>query len=231
VCSWGRVNTSVIEMPRTRVSIIGASITGLIAARVLSDYVDQVTIVAALEGLALRDCVAEAVTLENVWHPFIKKASRIVDTPWMIAAGSDFAFPRVTGPKPAGTDLVNWYLERVHRAASRDRDVCRAFFDVANLLVPAARLFHPAVAARVFRDSWRNTPVSEFSQRYWLHGSRQSTVATGDPEATTRQVRRPFLSLRHRRRASLSIDQIRAVRPSGSSDPECASPALRAINE
>ncbi|MGH9173888.1 MAG: NAD(P)/FAD-dependent oxidoreductase, partial [Vicinamibacterales bacterium] len=84
--------------------------------------------VAALEGLALAECLRQRPPLDELWRPFFKAASRIIDTPWMIAAGSDFAFPGVTGSKPAGTRLVNWYLDRMHRAASTDRLVCRAFF-------------------------------------------------------------------------------------------------------
>jgi hypothetical protein len=70
----------------------------------------------------------------------------------MIAAGSDFAFECVTGPKPRGTSAVNWYLDRVHQAASTDRHVCRAFFEVANLLSPAPTLFRPSILARVWRE-------------------------------------------------------------------------------
>jgi hypothetical protein len=55
----------------------------------------------------------------------------------------------VTGPRPAGTSLVNWYLDHVHDAASTDRTVCRRFFDVANLLAPPTALFKPGVVARV----------------------------------------------------------------------------------
>jgi hypothetical protein len=54
--------------------------------------------VATLEGLALRDCLAKTRSLDEVWQPFFKAAARIIDTPWAIAAGSDFAFPGVTGP-------------------------------------------------------------------------------------------------------------------------------------
>jgi hypothetical protein len=57
----------------------------------------------------------------------------------------------VTGRKPAGTDLVNWYLDRVHRAASSDQVVCRAFFNVANLLRPLATLFDPHIVTRVVK--------------------------------------------------------------------------------
>ncbi len=108
--------------------------------------------VATLEALALHDCLERADSVRDLWRVFFKEAGRIIDGPWMIAAGSDFAFDGVTGARPAGTSVVNWYLERVHRAASTDPRVCRAFFDVANLLAPAPSLFHPMMLARVWRE-------------------------------------------------------------------------------
>jgi 2-polyprenyl-6-methoxyphenol hydroxylase-like FAD-dependent oxidoreductase len=105
--------------------------------------------VAALEGLALDETLGEGHSPDTVWRPFFQAAARLIETPWTIAAGSDFAFPGVTGQKPVGTDLVNWHLARVHRVASSDRVLCRTFFDVANLLKPATTLFHPRVVARV----------------------------------------------------------------------------------
>ncbi len=110
---------------------------------------------ATLEAIALRECLRDASSPEFLWRAFFKKASGIVDGPWMIAAGSDFAFEGVTGPKPAGTDFINWYLTQVHRCASTDQVVCRAFFDVANLLAPAPTLFRPSIVARVLRSGWR----------------------------------------------------------------------------
>lgn len=103
--------------------------------------------VAALEGLLLEQCLAGGIA--DLPRRFFLEARRIIDTPWMIAAGSDFAFEGVTGRKPAGTDATNWYLRHVHRAAATDRIVCRAFFDVANLLKPATTLFSPRIVARV----------------------------------------------------------------------------------
>lgn len=107
--------------------------------------------VAALEGFALGECLERHPSLERLWRPFFRSTARIIDTPWTIAAGSDFAFRGITGAKPVGADLINGYLNYVHRAASTDRAVCRAFFDVANLLKPATTLFAPSVLTRVAR--------------------------------------------------------------------------------
>lgn len=115
--------------------------------------------VATLEALALADCLRASAFGAQLWRTFLKRAARIIETPWAIAAGSDFAFPGVTGPRPAGTGVVNWYLDRVHRAASTDRIVCRAFFDVANLLRPASTLFSPRIVARVAKACLRPSGV------------------------------------------------------------------------
>ncbi len=108
--------------------------------------------VATLEALAMRDCLERAPSVHGLWRPFFKRAGRIIDGPWMVAAGSDFAFEGVTGPMPAGTRIVNWYLDRIHQAASTDRHVCRAFFEAANLLAPATSLFRPSILLRVWRE-------------------------------------------------------------------------------
>jgi 2-polyprenyl-6-methoxyphenol hydroxylase-like FAD-dependent oxidoreductase len=118
--------------------------------------------VAALEGQALERALDSRGSLESIWRPFFQASGRIVETPWTIAAGSDFAFPGVTGPKPMGTGAINAYLARVHQAASADASLCRTFFDVANLLKPATTLFRPAVVARVLRGCLRPpAPLSE----------------------------------------------------------------------
>jgi 2-polyprenyl-6-methoxyphenol hydroxylase-like FAD-dependent oxidoreductase len=110
--------------------------------------------VAALEGMALADALNSAHALEDLSHRFFPKAAAIVATPWTIAAGSDFAFPGVTGTKPIGTGLVNRYLGLVHKVASWDRVVCRAFFDVGNLRKRPTSLFRPSILARVVAGAW-----------------------------------------------------------------------------
>ena len=45
------------------------------------------------------------------WSPaFYKQAAKVIANPWQIAVGADFAYPECTGPKPAGTDLINRYM-------------------------------------------------------------------------------------------------------------------------
>ena len=117
-----------------------------------------------MQALALHECLERPVPLDGVWRPFFASAASIVDGAWTIAAGADFAFPGVTGPRPAGVDFINRYMSLVHRAASTDRVVCRAFFDVANLLEPASSMFRPTIVARVARACmWPPAPTNRRS--------------------------------------------------------------------
>lgn len=115
--------------------------------------------VAALEAQALARTLDTTRSLDELWRPYFRAAGKIVETPWTIAAGSDFAFRGVAGRPAPGTHLINRYLARVHQAASSDRGLCRTFFDVANLLKPATTLFRPTVLARVARGAlWPGQP-------------------------------------------------------------------------
>jgi 2-polyprenyl-6-methoxyphenol hydroxylase-like FAD-dependent oxidoreductase len=139
--------------------------------------------VAALEAQALEDVLDGNESVRGVWRPFFKVAAHIIETPWAIAAGSDFAFPGVQGRKRAGTDVINWYLARVHRVASSDRELCRTFFDVANLLKPATTLFHPRVVARVVKGMlWSSAPPQQMESLARI-GSHRRKV---EPSVSTR---------------------------------------------
>jgi 2-polyprenyl-6-methoxyphenol hydroxylase-like FAD-dependent oxidoreductase len=121
--------------------------------------------VATLEALELAACLDGPEGLAWLGRRFFARAARVVDTPWTMAVGGDFAFHGVTGRRPAGNALVNWYLDRVHDAASTDHEVCRAFFRVANLLASPGSLFAPTVMARVLRARLRDTPVRSLDDR------------------------------------------------------------------
>lgn len=82
---------------------------------------------------------------------FFKRAAKIIDIPWQLAVGEDFRFPETSGPKPAGTDLLNRYVAMVHRATLVDPVVCQAFAKVMNLMAPPPSLMAPGIMIRVIR--------------------------------------------------------------------------------
>lgn len=107
--------------------------------------------VAALEAVALQECLAADRALQDLHYRFFAHAAKVIDIPWMMTTGEDFRYPAVPGKRPRGTALLHRYMNRVHLAATHDEVVCRAFFDVANLLKAPTSLFHPALVWRVFR--------------------------------------------------------------------------------
>jgi flavin-dependent dehydrogenase len=107
--------------------------------------------VAALEALALRDCLGDG--LDGLGPRFLARIAAIIDIPWAIAVGSDLRFPEVSGPRTAKVRLINAYLARLHVAAAGDPVVGRAFLRVVNLMDRPQRLLRPAIAVRVLRGS------------------------------------------------------------------------------
>jgi 2-polyprenyl-6-methoxyphenol hydroxylase-like FAD-dependent oxidoreductase len=86
---------------------------------------------------------------------FFKRAAKVIDTPWQLAVGEDFRFPGTTGPKPAGLDVLNRYVARVHRATLEDPAVGAAFIQVMNLMAPPSSLMTPGMMLRVWQANRR----------------------------------------------------------------------------
>jgi 2-polyprenyl-6-methoxyphenol hydroxylase-like FAD-dependent oxidoreductase len=107
--------------------------------------------VACLEALALRECLTSSA--EGAAHRFFRAASKLIDTPWQIAVGSDLQHPEVKGVRPAQVRFFNWYIAKLYRAAQRDLVLSQTFLQVANLNQPPTALLHPRIALRVWRGS------------------------------------------------------------------------------
>jgi 2-polyprenyl-6-methoxyphenol hydroxylase-like FAD-dependent oxidoreductase len=107
--------------------------------------------VAALEAEALHEALVE--THVDAWRTlapsFYRRAAELIDVPWMLAAGSDFQFPETEGDRRPLTPLINWYMGRLHRRATRDPVVYNTFIRVASLLEPPSSLFRAAIMLRV----------------------------------------------------------------------------------
>lgn len=111
--------------------------------------------VAALEAVQLHHSLAE-VSPAELPGDFFERAARVVDDAWSLAVGSDFDFPRTTGPRPLGTALVNGYVARLLRRAHTDGRLTDAFLRVVAMENRPTSLFRPGVAWRVARPGrWR----------------------------------------------------------------------------
>ena len=121
--------------------------------------------VAALEAVALQECLAANRDLQDLHYRFFARAAKVIDIPWMMTTGEDFRYPAVPGKRPRGTTLLHRYMDRVHLAATHDVEVCRAFFEVANLLKAPSSLFQPALLWRVFRATGKAQPPAPVQPR------------------------------------------------------------------
>ena len=108
---------------------------------------------AVLQAVALGECLQGHENDQALVRAFYRRAAKVIANPWQIAVGSDFAYPETTGPKPAGTDLVNRYIARVLRAAQVSPEVNTAMILVQNLLAPPSSLMRPSMMRAVRRAS------------------------------------------------------------------------------
>ena len=105
---------------------------------------------AAMQTYALNENMKQTSNLKGIWKSFFKQAAKVVDMPWQLAVGEDFRYPETEGAKPPFTDMINAYVERVHKATQRDPVVYGQFLRVMNLMDPPASLMSPRIMWRVF---------------------------------------------------------------------------------
>jgi 2-polyprenyl-6-methoxyphenol hydroxylase-like FAD-dependent oxidoreductase len=112
--------------------------------------------VAALQAAALRDELTRGDAF--CARRYFRTVATILDAPWIVAAGADFAHPHVTGPRGFTIRLFNHYLPRVHAAAARDPVIATAFLRVTGMLDPPIALLRPDRLARVLLGTHQDVP-------------------------------------------------------------------------
>jgi 2-polyprenyl-6-methoxyphenol hydroxylase-like FAD-dependent oxidoreductase len=103
--------------------------------------------VAALDAVALRDCLRRGVT--DLPRRYFRAAAKAIGVAWQIGAGSDLAFPEVEGRRTPATRVINRLVDWVLTACESDAVVGGQFFQVTALVDPPARLLHPSFLYRV----------------------------------------------------------------------------------
>ncbi|SFC52077.1 2-polyprenyl-6-methoxyphenol hydroxylase [Halobiforma haloterrestris] len=104
--------------------------------------------VAALDALSLHHVLADG-DFANLGPRFFERASNVIDNVWKLVVGGDFQFPQTVGPKPDGTAIANWYIERLIRRSHDDPVLGEAFNRVTRLEKPPTSLLRPRIAWRV----------------------------------------------------------------------------------
>jgi len=105
--------------------------------------------VAAFEAVQLHHALA-ADGLDDLTFRYFDRIEETVDLAWNLAVGSDHQFPQTDGPKPRGTDILNWYLSRYLQQAHTDGKLRDDFFRVQMMELPPSALFRPRNLWRVF---------------------------------------------------------------------------------
>jgi 2-polyprenyl-6-methoxyphenol hydroxylase-like FAD-dependent oxidoreductase len=112
--------------------------------------------VAALEALALRDCLSCGT--EDLAGRFFRAAAAPIRDAWELSATPDLSLPEVDGTPPLVARLLNKYVDRVLTAAEYDTVALDQFARVTGLIDPATRLLRPSIMWRAAVANHRRPP-------------------------------------------------------------------------
>jgi 2-polyprenyl-6-methoxyphenol hydroxylase-like FAD-dependent oxidoreductase len=104
---------------------------------------------AAMQTKVLQQVLQQMPNLQGLWKPFFKQTAKVVAMPWQLAVGEDFRYPETEGKKPPFTDMINAYVEKVHKATQRDPVVYAQFLRVMSLMATPMSLMSPRIMWRV----------------------------------------------------------------------------------
>ncbi|MFZ1179343.1 MAG: 2-polyprenyl-6-methoxyphenol hydroxylase-like oxidoreductase [Mycobacterium sp.] len=119
--------------------------------------------VAALEALALRDCLSCGT--RDLARRFFRAAAVPIRQAWELSANPDLSLPEIDGTPTLLTWLLNAYVDRVLTAAEYDTAAVNQFFRVTALIDPATRLLRPGIM-------WRAARANHRRRRHELDGVR-----------------------------------------------------------
>lgn len=112
--------------------------------------------VAALEALALRDCLSSGTT--DLARRFFRAAAAPIRQAWQLSTNPDLALPEIEGTPPLIARAFNKYVDRVLTAAETDTVALNQFIRVTSLVDPATRLLRPSIMWRAARARGADHP-------------------------------------------------------------------------
>jgi hypothetical protein len=169
--------------------VIGASMAGLLAGRVLSEHFEQMSrfpeglvilgdaacsinpiygqgmTTAALDASTLNDCLCQRLRNAGGGNPIRltqhcqQAIAKMVKAPWLLATSEDFHYPETIGKRPKGMHLLNWYIRKFHVLVGSYPLATLRFYEVLHMLKPPITLFEPDILFAVF-----------FKRRFTLRG-------------------------------------------------------------
>jgi 2-polyprenyl-6-methoxyphenol hydroxylase-like FAD-dependent oxidoreductase len=130
--------------------------------------------VAALEALALRDCLSRGT--RDLARRFFRAAAAPIRQAWELSANPDLSLPEIEGTPPLLTRLLNVYVDRVLTAAEYDTAAVDQFVRVTSLVDPATRLLRPGMLWRAAHAK-RHRQRRGIDQRDGVSGAVVDSVA------------------------------------------------------
>ncbi len=103
--------------------------------------------VAALDAMAMRDCLRRGVT--DLPRRYFRATTKAIGVAWKTGATSDLTFPEVEGRRTPSMRVTNRLVDLVLTASESDAVIGTQFFRVTGLLDSPIRLLHPAFLYRV----------------------------------------------------------------------------------
>lgn len=117
--------------------------------------------VAALDAVALRECLRRGIT--DLPRRYFRATAKTIGVAWRTGATSDLAFPEVQGRRTPSMRVTNRLVARVLTASESDAAIGTQFFRVTGLLDPPTRLLRPSFLYRVATVNLRGTQRSSRS--------------------------------------------------------------------
>lgn len=84
---------------------------------------------------------------------YFRQVASVVDTAWLLGAGSDYLYPETRGPRPAYAPLLGWYITRLLRLSGSSEVVQMRFLQVIHFARPIWSLLLPDVLLRVLGNA------------------------------------------------------------------------------
>ena len=107
---------------------------------------------AAKEGAFLRKSLthlAAEADLSGLCDRFRRTMGNVgANWAWQLTTGSDLAYPQTVGKRPAGLNLINWYVGRLFASAETSLESRRALTDAMALVQPPESIMRPRLLLR-----------------------------------------------------------------------------------
>lgn len=109
---------------------------------------------AALQALALRDCLATDTT-DDLARRYFRATTKKLRPIWQANRLNDFVAIPVDDWRSVPKRLLNWYMDKFMAAAANDIVLTETFVRILHLVEPSSRLMHPEMLMRIVKGQRR----------------------------------------------------------------------------